>query len=78
MNKAVREELQDYQVRIDPNKEVTDLTNRAVEGVFNETNMKDLLLNRTVDVSRTEGYLTRLEEHKYWLHMLEDPIYLQI
>ena len=78
MNKAVREELQDYQVRIDPNKEVTDLTNRAVEGVFNVTNMKDLLLNRTVDVSRTEGYLTRLEEHKYWLHMLEDPIYLQI
>ena len=78
MNKAIREELQDYQIRIDPNKEVTALTNRAVEGVFNVTNMRDLLRNRPADVCRTEGYLTRWEEHKYWLHMIENPIYLQI
>jgi hypothetical protein len=78
MNKAIREELQDYQIKIDPNKEVTDLKDRTHNGILNVTNRRDLLLNRTSDVRRTEGYLTRWEEHKYWLHMIEDPIYLQI
>ena len=78
MNKAIREELQDYQIRIDPNKEVTDLKDRTHNGILNVTNMRDLLLNRPSDVRRTEGYLTRWEEHKYWLHMIENPIDLQI
>ena len=78
MNKAVQEELQDYQIRIDPNKEVTDLQNRINKGVLNVTSMKDLYRNRPVDTRRTEGYLLRWNEHKYWLHMIENPIYVQI
>ena len=74
MNKAVQEELQDYQIRIDPNKEVTDLQNRINKGVLNVTSMKDLYRNRPVDTRRTEGYLLRWNEHKYWLHMIENPI----
>ena len=78
MNKAVQEELQDYQIRIDPNKEVTDLQNRINKGVLNVTSMKDLYRDRPVDTRRTEGYLLRWNEHKYWLHMIENPIYVQI
>ena len=78
MNKAVQEELQDYQIRIDPNKEVTDLQNRINKGVLNVTSMKDLYRDRPVDTRRTEGYLLRWNEHKYWLHMMENPIYVQI
>jgi len=78
MNKAIKDELQDYQIRIDPNKEIMDLKDRMVNGVFNVTNMRDVYRNRSVDVRRAEGYLLRWNEHKHWLYMIENPIYLQI
>jgi|TARA_B110000914_G_C15436742_1_gene434140 hypothetical protein len=78
MNKAVKEVLQDYQIRIEPNKEVTDLQNRINKGVLNVTSMKELYNERTIDSRRTEGYLLRWNKHQYWLYMLQNPINLQI
>jgi hypothetical protein len=78
MNKAVKEVLQDYQIRVEPNKEVTDLQNRINKGVLNVTSMKELYNERTIDSRRTEGYLLRRNKHQYWLYMLQNPINLQI
>ena len=78
MNKAVKEVLQDYQIRVEPNKEVTDLQNRINKGVLNVTSMKDLYNERPIDLRRTEGYLLRWNKHQYWLYMLQNPINLQI
>ena len=68
MNKVIRKQQEGYVVGIKSNKDIVDLRSRAVEGVFNVTDMKDVYLNRGRDQATCEGYETRWSEHKYWLH----------
>ena len=75
MNEVVGETLQGYIVGIKANKIVVDLSSRITNGIINVSKMKDLYFNRAKDEYRCEGYLSRWSEHRYWLHMIEDPIY---
>ena len=72
MNNVIRKQLEGYVVGIKSNKDIVDLRSRAVEGVFNVTDMKDVYLNRGKDQARCEGYEARWSEHKYWLHNYEN------
>ena len=72
MNNVIRQQLEGYVVGIKSNKEIVDLRSRAVEGVFNVTDMKDVYLKRGKDQARCEGYEARWSEHKYWLHNYEN------
>ena len=76
MNKKTSETLAGYIVGIKSNKEVLDLSPISHEGILNVTGMKDIYLNRSNREHRCEGYTSRWSEHKYWLHMLENPIYV--
>ena len=75
MNEVVSETLQGYIVGIKANKIVVDLSSRITNGIINVSKMKDSYFNRTKDEYRSEGYLSRWSEHRYWLHMIENPIY---
>ena len=75
MNEKTSETLAGYVVGIKSNKEVLDLSPYSQKGIFNATEMKDIYLNSSNREHRCEGYTARWSEHKYWLHMLENPIY---
>ena len=77
MNEKTSDTLAGYVVGIKSNKEVLDLSPYSHEGIFNVTDMKDIYLNRSNREHRCEGYTARWSEHKYWLHMLENPIYAE-
>ena len=72
MNKVIRQQLEGYVVGIKSNREIVDLRSRAVEGVFNVTDMKDVYLKRGREQAACEGYEARWSEHKYWLHNYEN------
>ncbi len=76
MNEKTSETLAGYIVAIKSNKEVLDLSPISHEGILNVTEMKDIYLDRCNRELRCEGYTARWSEHKYWLHMLENPIYV--
>ena len=78
MNEGVADTLQGYIIRIKGNKEIEDLASRTINGIINVSEMKDLYFNRPKDSQRCEGYEQRWEQHKEWLHMIENPIYLNI
>ena len=75
MNEKKSETLAVYIFGIKSNKEVLDLSSFRHEGIFNVIEMKDIYLNRSNREHRCEGYTARWSGHKYWLHMLENPIY---
>ena len=75
MNEKTSETLAGYVVGIKSNKEVLDLSPYRHEGIFNVTELKDIYLNSSNREHRCEGYTARWSEHKYWLHMLENPIH---
>ena len=75
MNEKTSETLAGYVVGIKSNKEVLDLSPYRHEGIFNVTKLRDIYLNRSNREHRRKGYTVRWSEHKYWLHMLENPIY---
>ena len=76
MNEKTSETLAGYIVAIKSNKKVLDLSPMSHEGILNVTEMKDIYLDRCNRELRCEGYTARWSEHKYWLHMLENPIYV--
>jgi len=75
MNQTVSDMLAGFVIGIKANKEVADLSSVIQEGNINVTQAKDHYLNRPKDDRRCDGYLKRWEEHKSWLHMIENPFY---
>ena len=74
MNEKTSDTLAGYVVGIKSNKQVPDLQPYSDEGVLNISKQKNTSLNNDYRQYRCTGYTTRWSEHKYWLHMLENPI----
>jgi hypothetical protein len=75
MNEKTSDTLAGYIVGIKSNKQVPDVQPYSDEGIFNASKLKDIYLNHDYRQFRCTGYTDRWSEHKYWLHMLEHPIY---
>jgi len=75
MNEKVKETLDGYTVGIKAKKHVLDLKPYSTEGIFNVTDLKSIYLKSSNRETKCSGYTARWDEHKYWLHMMENPIY---
>ena len=75
MNEKTSDTLAGYIVGIKSNKQVPDVKPYSDEGIFNASKLKEIYLNNDYRQYRCTGYTDRWSEHKYWLHMLENPIY---
>lgn len=75
MNKNTSDTLAGYVVGIKSNKQVPNLQRYGSGGVLNVSKLKDTYLNNDYRQYRCTGYAARWREHKYWLHMLENPIH---
>ena len=74
MNEKTIDTLAGYIVGIKSNKQLPDVQPYSDEGIFNASKLKDIYLNNDYRQYRCTGYTDRWSEHKYWLHMLENPI----
>lgn len=75
MNEKTSDTLAGYIVGIKSNKHLPDLQPYSDEGVLNVSKLKDTYLNDDYRQHRCTGYTARWSEHKYWLHMLENPVH---
>ena len=75
MNEIISDTLQGYVVGIKANKELQDYSQFKEQGVINLGQAMDLYLDRPKDVSRCEEYCNRLDKHREWLYMIDQPIH---